>query len=164
MNLSAKQFQHPALLEEVEAALRESGLDTSALDLEITEAVVMEDAPATIATLRDLKNLGVHLTIDDFGTGYSSLSYLKRFPVDFLKVDRALMQSIGESHKDEAMLSALVALAHSVDARTKAEGVETEVQLARSREVGCDFAQGYYFARPLPSQAAGALLAGHPRW
>jgi diguanylate cyclase (GGDEF)-like protein/PAS domain S-box-containing protein len=164
VNLSAKQFQHPAILEEVETALRESGLNPAALDLEITESILMEDAPATLATLRDLKSLGVNLAIDDFGTGYSSLSYLKRFPVDFLKVDRSLIRGIGESPKDEAMLSALVALAHSVDTRTIAEGVETEAQLARLREVECDFAQGYYFARPLPSQAAGALLAGHPRW
>jgi diguanylate cyclase (GGDEF)-like protein/PAS domain S-box-containing protein len=164
VNLSAKQFQHCALLEDIGAALRETGLDPSALDLEITESVVMEDAPATIATLRDLKGLGVNLAIDDFGMGYSSLSYLKRFPVDFLKVDRSLIQGIGEGPKDEAILSALVTLAHSMGTRTIAEGVETKEQLARLREAGYDFGQGYYFARPLPSQAAGALLAEHPRW
>ena len=164
VNLSAKQFQHCALLEDIGAALRETGLDPSALDLEITESVVMEDAPATIATLRDLKGLGVNLAIDDFGMGYSSLSYLKRFPVDFLKVDRSLIQGIGEGPKDEAILSALVTLAHSMGPRTIAEGVETKEQLARLREAGYDFGQGYYFARPLPSQAAGALLAEHPRW
>jgi EAL domain-containing protein (putative c-di-GMP-specific phosphodiesterase class I) len=164
VNLSAKQFQHCALLEDIGAALRETGLDPSALDLEITESVVMEDAPATIATMRDLKGLGVNLAIDDFGTGYSSLSYLKRFPIDFLKVDRSLIQGIGEGHKDEAMLSALVTLAHSMGTRTIAEGVETKEQLARLREAGYDFGQGYYFAGPLPSQAAGALIAEHPRW
>ncbi len=164
VNLSAKQFQHCALLEDIGAALLETGLDPSALDLEITESVVMEDAPATIATLRDLKGLGVNLAIDDVGTGYSSLSYLKRFPVDFLKVDRSLIQGTGEGHKDEAMLSALVTLAHSMGTRTIAEGVETKEQLARLREAGYDFGQGCYFARPLPSQAAGALLAEHPRW
>jgi len=164
VNLSAKQFQHPALLEEVDAALRETGLDPAALDLEITESVVMEDAPATLVTLRDLKGLGVNLAIDDFGTGYSSLSYLRRFPVDFLKVDRSIIQGIGEGPKDEAMLSALVTLAHSMGTRAIAEGVETEEQLVRLRGAGYDFGQGYYFARPLPSQAAGALLAEHPRW
>jgi len=164
VNLSAKQFQHCALLEDIGAALRETGLDPSALDLEITESVVMEDAPATIATLRDLKGLGVNLAIDDFGMGYSSLSYLKRFPVDFLKVDRSLIQGIGEGPKDEAILSALVTLAHSMGTRTIAEGVETKEQLARLREAGYDFGQGYYFAGPLPSQAAGALIAEHPRW
>ena len=164
VNLSAKQFQHPALLEEVEAALRESDLDPAVLDLEITESVVMEDAPATLATLRDLKGLGVNLAIDDFGTGYSSLSYLRRFPVDFLKVDRSLIQGISEGWKDGAMLSALVDLAHSVDTRIIAEGVETEEQLSRLRGIGYDFGQGYYFAKPLPAQAAGALLAEHPRW
>jgi len=164
VNLSAKQFQHPALLEEVEAALRESGLDPAALDLEITESVVMEDAPTTLATLRDLKALGLNLAIDDFGTGYSSLSYLRRFPIDFLKVDRSLIQGLGGGPKDEAMLSALVTLAHSMGTRAIAEGVETGEQLARLREAGYDFAQGYYFAKPLPARAAGALLAEQPRW
>jgi EAL domain-containing protein (putative c-di-GMP-specific phosphodiesterase class I) len=126
VNLSAKQFQHRALLDEVEAALRENGLDPAALDLEITESVVMEDAPATLATLRDLKGLGVNLAIDDFGTGYSSLSYLRRFPVDSLKVDCSIIRGIGEGYEDEAMLWALVNLAHSVGTRAIAEGVETK--------------------------------------
>jgi diguanylate cyclase (GGDEF)-like protein/PAS domain S-box-containing protein len=164
VNLSARQFQRPGVREEVEAALRESGLHPAALDLEITESVVMEDASATLATLRHLKGLGVNLAIDDFGTGYSSLSYLKRFPVDFLKVDRSIIQDIGEGPKAAAMASALVGLAHSVGARTIAEGVETEAQFVRLREVGYDFAQGYYFAKPLPSQAVGALIVEHPRW
>ncbi len=164
VNLSAKQFQHYALVKEVETALRESGLEPDALDLEITESVVMKDAPATLATLQELKVLGVNLAIDDFGTGYSSLSYLKRFPVDFLKVDRSIIQSLGEGPRNEAILSAVVTLAHAMDKRVIAEGVETEEQLAHLREIGYDFAQGYYFAKPLPSEAAGALLAENPRW
>ncbi len=164
VNLSAKQFQHYALVEEVEAALRETGLDPASLDLEITESVVMEDAPATLATLQEIKGLGVNLAIDDFGTGYSSLSYLRRFPVDFLKVDRSIIEGLGEDPKNEVLLSAVVTLAHALDERVIAEGVETEGQLARLREIGCDFAQGYHFAKPLPSEAAGALLAEHPRW
>jgi diguanylate cyclase (GGDEF)-like protein/PAS domain S-box-containing protein len=164
VNLSAKQFQHHALLEEVEAALRESGLDPAALDLEITESVVMEDALAALATLQELKDLGVNLTMDNFGTGYSSLSYLRRFPLDFLKVDRSMIQGLGESPKKEAILSAVATLAHTLDEQVIAEGVETEGQLVRLREIGCDFAQGYYFAKPLPIEAAGALLAEHPRW
>jgi diguanylate cyclase (GGDEF)-like protein/PAS domain S-box-containing protein len=164
VNLSAKQFLHPALLEAVETALRENGLDPAALDLEITESVVMEDAHTTLATLRNLKGLGVNLAIDDFGTGYSSLSYLRRFPVDFLKVDRSIIQGVGEGPKEEAMLWALVNLAHSMGTRVIAEGVETKAQLARLREAGYDFGQGYYFAKPLPAQAAGALLAERPRW
>ena len=164
VNLSAKQFQHYALSEEVEAALRETGLDPASLDLEITESVVMKDAPATLATLRELKGLGVNLAIDDFGTGYSSLSYLRRFPVDFLKVDRSIIEGLSKDPKNEAILSAVVTLAHALDEQVVAEGVETARQLARLREIGCDFAQGYYFAKPLPSEAAGALLAEHPRW
>lgn len=164
VNLSAKQFQHHALVEEVEATLRETGLDPSNLDLEITEGVVMEDAPLTLDTLQELKDLGVNLAIDDFGTGYSSLSYLRRFPVDFLKIDRSMIEGLGEDPKNEAILSAVVTLAHALDERVIAEGVETKEQFAQAREIGCDFAQGYYFARPLPSEEAGALVASRLNW
>ncbi|MCA1740801.1 MAG: GGDEF domain-containing phosphodiesterase, partial [Actinobacteria bacterium] len=140
VNLLAKQFQHHALAEEVGAALRETGLDPATLDLEITESVVMENAPSTLATLKKLKELGVNLAIDDFGTGYSSLSYLRRFPVDFLKIDRSITQGLGEDPKNEAIVSAVVTLAHALDERVVAEGVETEAQLACLREIGCDFA------------------------
>ncbi|CAA9442421.1 MAG: diguanylate cyclase/phosphodiesterase (GGDEF & EAL domains) with PAS/PAC sensor(s) [uncultured Rubrobacteraceae bacterium] len=158
VNLSARQFQHHALVEEVAAILRETGLDPASLDLEITESVVMDDAPSTLAKLQKLKDLGVNLTIDDFGTGYSSLSYLRRFPVDFLKIDRSMIQGLGEDPKNEAIVSAVVNLAHALGERVVAEGVETEKQLACLREIGCDFAQGYYFARPLPSEEAGLLV------
>ncbi len=96
VNLSAKQFQHPTLVQDVAQVLQETGLDPSSLNLEITESVVMEDARSTIATLKKLKDLGVELTIDDFGTGYSSLSYLKRFPVRFLKIDRSFVERLGK--------------------------------------------------------------------
>ena len=164
VNLSAKQFRHHALVEEVEAALGETSLDPASLDLEITESVVMEDAPSTLAKLQELKGLGVNLAIDNFGTGYSSLSYLRRFPVDFLKVDRSITQGLGDDPKNEAILSAVVTLAHALDERVIAEGVETEEQLARVWEIGCDFAQGYYFAKSLNSEAASTLVAEQPRW
>ena len=151
VNLSAKQFRHYALVEEVEAALVETGLDPASLDLEITESVVMEDTSSTLATLQELKSLGANLAIDDFGTGYSSLTYLRRFPVDFLKVDRAITQGLGEDPKNEAILSAVVALAHVLDERVIAEGVETEGQLACARETGCDFAR--VTTSPSPSTA-----------
>jgi diguanylate cyclase (GGDEF)-like protein/PAS domain S-box-containing protein len=163
VNLSAKQFRHYALVEEVEAALVETGLDPASLDLEITESVVMEDTSSTLATLQELKSLGANLAIDDFGTGYSSLTYLWRFPVDFLKVDRSIIQGLGEDPKNKAILSAVVGLAHVLDERVIAEGVETEGQLACARETGCDFAQGYYFAKPLNSEAASTLVAEQPR-
>jgi EAL domain-containing protein (putative c-di-GMP-specific phosphodiesterase class I) len=147
-----------ALAEEVGAALRETGLDPATLELEITESVVMENAPSTLATLKKLKELGVNLAIDDFGTGYSSLSYLRRFPVDFLKIDRSVTQGLGEDPTNEAIVSALVTLAHALDERVVAEGVETEAQLACLREIGCDFAQGYYFAKPLPDEEAYILV------
>jgi len=108
--------------------------------------------------LQKLKDLGVNIAIDDFGTGYSSLSYLRRFPVDFLKIDRSLIQGLGQNPRDEAIVSAVITLAHSLDERVVAEGVETERQLDCLREIGCDFAQGYYFAKTLPANEVGTLL------
>ncbi|MDQ4063004.1 MAG: EAL domain-containing protein [Actinomycetota bacterium] len=164
VNLLARQFQDHALVEEVAEILRKTGLDPASLTLEITESVVMEDTPSTLATLQELKGLGVNLAIDDFGTGYSSLSYLRHFPVDFLKIDRSMIQGLGEDPKNEAIVSAVVNLAHALDKRVVAEGVETERQLARLREIGCDFAQGYYFAKPLPSEEAGLLVDSDLNW
>ncbi|MEJ7872836.1 MAG: EAL domain-containing protein, partial [Rubrobacteraceae bacterium] len=91
-------------------------------------------------------------------TGYSSLAYLRRFPVDSLKIDRSIIQGLGEDPKNEAIVSAVITLAHALDERVVAEGVETERQLTRLREIGCDFAQGYYFAKPLPGEEAGLLV------
>ena len=165
VNLSGKQLRHRALVEEVEAALQETGLDPTALDLEITESVVMEDAPSTLATLQELKELGVNLAIDDFGTGYSSFSYLRRFPVDYLKIDRSFVDGLGKDPDDTALVSGIVSLAHSLGLKVVAEGVETAEQLARLRETGCEFAQGYYFSAPLPGGAASKLLPTNgPRW
>ncbi len=159
VNLSVKQVEHPDLIEEVGSALREIGLKPSALELEITESVLMEDTASTIATLRKLKGLGVEISIDDFGTGYSSLSYLKRFPVDYLKIDRAIVEGIERDPKNAAVAEAAVTLAHAMGERVVAEGVETEEQLDRLLEMGCDLAQGYYFWKPLPSEAVSEVFS-----
>ncbi len=148
MNLSGKQLQHQALVEEIDDALQETGLDPTALNLEITESVIMEDAPSTLATLQKLKELGVNLAIDDFGTGYLSLSRLRRFPVDYLKIDRSFVGGLGKDPDDTALVSEIVSLAHSLGLKVVAEGVDTAEQLARLREMGCEFAQGYYFSKP----------------
>ncbi len=148
VNLSGKQLQHQALVEEIDDALQETGLDPTALNLEITESVVMEDAPSTLATLQELKELGVNLTIDDFGTGYLSLSRLRRFPVGYLKIDRSFVVGLGKDPDDTVLVSGMVSLAHSLGLKVVAEGVETAEQLARLREMGCEFAQGYYFSKP----------------
>ncbi|HEV2091930.1 MAG TPA: EAL domain-containing protein [Rubrobacter sp.] len=154
VNLSAKQVEHPDLIEEVAEALRETGLTPGALELEITESVLMEDTASTIATLRRLKDLGVELSIDDFGTGYSSLSYLKRFPVDYLKIDRSIVEGIERDPKNAAVVEAAITLAHALGEKVIAEGVQTEEQLERLRQMGCDLAQGHHFSEPLPSEAA----------
>jgi EAL domain-containing protein (putative c-di-GMP-specific phosphodiesterase class I) len=159
VNLSARQFQHPGLVDDIARVLDETGVDPRCLKLEITESVVMAHAETTVATLHRLKALGVQLAIDDFGTGYSSLSYLKRFPVDTLKIDRSFVDRLGYSTQDEAIVQSVVALAQTLKLSLTAEGIETEQQLAKLRTLGCDRGQGYYFARPLPANEVTALLA-----
>jgi diguanylate cyclase (GGDEF)-like protein/PAS domain S-box-containing protein len=159
VNLSAKQFREPELVNEVARALQKSGLPSSGLGLEITESVVMEDTPATIMTFRELAGLGVRLAIDDFGTGYSSLSALHRFPVEVLKIDRSFIEGLKTGPEDGVILSAILDLARTLGMKAIAEGVETAEQLARLREMGCKMAQGNYFSEPLLGEAASALLA-----
>ena len=161
VNLSARQFADRGLVGDVSRILEETGLPPAALELEITESVVMDDAPTTTSLLGELKDLGVRLSIDDFGTGYSSLSYLQRFPVDYLKVDRSFVGNIGragESSEDAVIVGGIVSLARDLGLRVVAEGVETAEQLLRLREMGCDMAQGYYFSRPLPQGAMDEML------
>jgi diguanylate cyclase (GGDEF)-like protein len=164
VNLSASQLQHPDLLREVSEILQRTELDPRSLTLEITESVVMSDAPSNIATLLELRHLGLEMAIDDFGTGYSSLSYLKRFPVSFLKIDRSFVEGLREGSDDAVVVSGIVALAHTLGMRTIAEGVETVEQLRILRQIGCDMAQGHYFSPPLAPDAASELLAADPRW
>jgi EAL domain-containing protein (putative c-di-GMP-specific phosphodiesterase class I) len=159
VNLSARQFQQPSLVPDIAELLQETGLPPACLKLEITESVVMQDAPATLARLHALKTLGVQLAIDDFGTGYSSLSYLKRFPIDVLKIDQAFVRGLGDNPEDTAIVRAIVTVAKNLDLSVTAEGIETVEQLTHLRELGCDRGQGYYFARPLPADPLAALFA-----
>jgi diguanylate cyclase (GGDEF)-like protein len=150
VNLSACQFADEHLPEIVVGALEESGLEPSALWLEITETAVMDEVETTIRTLAALKAIGVQLSIDDFGTGYSSLSYLKRFPVDVLKVDRSFVDGMGTDSEDEAIVTAVVRMAQALGKGVVAEGIENARQLVGLSELGCDAGQGYYFSRPQP--------------
>jgi EAL domain-containing protein (putative c-di-GMP-specific phosphodiesterase class I) len=160
VNLSLRQFQHPGLVEDVARSLRETGLEPGNLALEITESVAMHDEDATIATLEELKSLGVWLVIDDFGTGNSSLSYLTRqFKMDHLKIDGTFIRKFVEDSEDSAIITGLIDFAHAVSLRVIAEGVETAAQLKRLKEMGCEFVQGDYIAKPLESAAASELLA-----
>lgn len=158
VNLSARQFTHEDLLQDIAAVLEESGLDPAALELELTESMVMHDPERAAKLLRSLKDMGIHLSIDDFGMGYSSLTYLKRFPLDCLKIDRSFIRDVPGDVDDAAITRAIVAMAHSLRLKVVAEGVETDEQLGFLRELGCDEMQGYHFSRPLPQEAFLRLL------
>jgi EAL domain-containing protein (putative c-di-GMP-specific phosphodiesterase class I) len=148
-------------VEDVARVLRETGLEPGNLALEITESIAMYDEDATIATLEELKSLGVWLVIDDFGTGNSPLSYLtSQFKMDHLKIDGSFMRKFVEDPDDSAIITGLIDFAHAVSLRVIAEGVETAVQLKRLREMGCEFVQGNYMTKPLASAEASELLAG----
>ena len=159
VNLSARQFRQPDLVGNISRTLEETGLDPRTLKLEITESIAVDDLESTVDTLRELKGMGVKLAIDDFGTGYSSLSYLRRFPIDVLKVAHPFVDGLGHDREDTAVVSATIAFAKSLNLRVTGEGIETAEQLGQLRALGCDSEQGFYFAEPLPSDAASALLS-----
>jgi diguanylate cyclase (GGDEF)-like protein/PAS domain S-box-containing protein len=158
VNLSARQFAQPDIVELVRRAIETSGVDPTVLCLEITESVLMEQTPVTAATLDHLKGLGVRLAIDDFGTGYSSLGYLQRFRLDYLKVDRSFVDGLGRDPGQSAIVDAIVRLAQALGLGVIAEGVETTEQLEALRALGCDLVQGYLFAHPEPPEVAGPML------
>ncbi len=148
VNLSARQLQRADFRELVARALRDYAIDPSSLSLEVAESALLDDLDTTSEALRALKDLGVHLAIDDFGTGGSSLTYLRRFPFDELKIDRMFVEGLGRSAADDAIVAATIDIAHALDMVVAAEGVETEAQRVRLRELGCDRAQGYHLGAP----------------
>ena len=164
VNLSARQLAQPGLAERLAEVLERSGLDPGNLCLEITESVMMEDAEAVISVVERVRALGVRLSIDDFGTGYSSLGYLKRFPVDAVKIDRSFVDGLGVDPGDAAIVTAVIGLAHALGLQVVAEGVETEHQLTELVALGCDEAQGYYFAPPQPVQDLRVLIGRSRAW
>jgi diguanylate cyclase (GGDEF)-like protein len=149
VNVSGRQLFHDSLVTDVERVARESGIAAGTLGLEITESVLMDEGDAA-TVLQALRDRGARLSLDDFGTGYSSLSYLKRFPLDTLKIDRAFVSGLGTGQEDAALVATIVSMAGTLGLDVVAEGVETEEQLRRLRELGCDRAQGFLLARPLP--------------
>lgn len=152
VNISARQFRSRDIVAMVGAILQDTGLAPEYLELELTESVIMHDVEATIATFTQLKSMGVKLAIDDFGTGYSSLAYLKLFPIDYLKIDRSFVFNIANEPSDAAIAASVIILAHSMNLKVVAEGVEVVEQLDILREKGCDFVQGFFFSRPLPAK------------
>jgi diguanylate cyclase (GGDEF)-like protein len=158
INLSPVQFGHPELAETLEELVLLSGVDAGAVTIEITERSTMTDPDRALVVLKRLKAMGFRLAIDDFGTGYSSLSYLHRFPIDILKIDRSFISNLGGSGDGEKIIVAILALADSLGITVVAEGVETKTQAASLRELGCPFAQGYFFAKPLPLEAMWTFM------
>ncbi|MBV9895524.1 MAG: EAL domain-containing protein [Chloroflexi bacterium] len=161
VNLSGRQFQHINLVADVQRTLQETGIAPHSLKLEITESVLMRDVEAAVATCDALKRLGVQLAIDDFGTGYSSLGQLKRFPFDALKIDRSFVDGLGQDQHDAAIVRSVVALARTLGLSVTAEGIETALQEAQVRSLGCELGQGFLFSRPQAPDVVASLLAGN---
>ncbi len=162
VNLSARQFAQEGLVATIAAALQRSGLDPSLLEIEITESLMMADVEQAVATLADLKRLGVQVSVDDFGTGYSSLYYLKRFPIDVLKIDRSFVRDIVNDAGDASIVSAIISLAHSLGLSVVAEGVEQQDQLIYLARYGCDTVQGYMVSPPMRAEALEHFLRAAP--
>jgi len=158
VNLSSQQFRKPDLYANVMHALETAGLDAQWLELELTESMLMHDTEATLSTLRQLKQRGVHVSIDDFGTGYSSLSYLRRFPIDALKIDQSFIREVNTNADDAAIATSIILMGRSLKLRVIAEGVETRSQLSFLRVMQCDEAQGYLFSKPVPAPQLEELL------
>jgi EAL domain-containing protein (putative c-di-GMP-specific phosphodiesterase class I) len=158
INASAKEVGQPTFVHQVLATIREAGIDPTRVVIEVTETALLQDWKATQAKLHDLRDAGLGIAVDDFGTGYSSLSYLQRFPVTELKIARDFVSDDPDPERWQ-LASAIIALGRALELNVIAEGVENRSQLQRLRGLGCDFAQGYYLARPLESAALQALVA-----
>lgn len=158
VNLSGVQFQQANLVESIRTIVRETGANPARLELELTESTAMQDAENAVLIFQQLKALGFSLSIDDFGTGYSSLAYLKRFPIDTIKIDRAFVKDLASESEHAAIAIAIIAMAHGLNLRVLAEGVETQPQLDVLRDRGCDAIQGYFFSHPLPADRVEQLI------
>jgi diguanylate cyclase (GGDEF)-like protein len=162
VNVSARQIVSPRFAETVADVLAKTAMDPSALILEMTEYVLLEDNECALRVLADLKDLGIRLALDDFGTGYSSLSYLRRLPIDIVKIDQGFIADIGNAPEGSAIAAAVTNLAHVLGLSVTAEGVETQDQRDAVLAMECDFAQGFYFARPMPAAALRTWLGSQP--
>ncbi len=158
VNISVRQFITKDFVSSVGRALSETGINPDYLELELTESIILQNTESVIATMHQLKELGVRISIDDFGTGYSSLGYLKDFPIDSLKIDQSFIHGLPMNKKNIAIISAIITLAQNLGLESVAEGVETEEQLLFLKAEGCKTAQGYYYSRPLPAAEMSNLL------
>lgn len=163
VNLSSRQFAQIDLISQIQEALIVSELNAANLKLEITESMVMDDVENTIILLHQLKELGIKISMDDFGTGFSSFSYLHRFPTDTIKIDRSFVSNMGQGVKNKEIVNTIIILAHKLGMDAIAEGIETESERETIENFGCEYGQGYFFAKPLPEQDASRLLADNLR-
>jgi len=159
VNLSAREFGQPDLIERVTRILEKTGVTGKNLSLEMTESSLMHDSDAALTTMQHLRGLGIGLHMDDFGTGYSSLNHLHRFPFDTLKIDRSFVMRMTQQRESHEIVNTIVNLARSLKMNVVAEGIETADQLAWLRSLGCHFGQGYYFAKPLAADAISTMIA-----
>jgi EAL domain-containing protein (putative c-di-GMP-specific phosphodiesterase class I) len=160
VNISGHQLQRYDFVETVAEVIAETGINPACLVLELTESVLLGDTEGALVTLQRLKALGVRLAIDDFGTGYSSLSYLHRFPIDILKIDKSFVDRLGGSTADEEVMSTILQLGANLHMTTVAEGIEGFQQALALRRLGCELAQGFHYASPVPADEIRRLLVG----
>jgi diguanylate cyclase (GGDEF)-like protein/PAS domain S-box-containing protein len=158
VNLSPMQFRHKDLVGMIESVLEETGIDAHWLELEITETSVMEDPEHALGTLKQLYGMGIRLAVDDFGTGYSSLSYLKKFPLDVLKIDRSFVSDLAHDLDDAAIVDSIIAMAHRLNLKVIAEGIENQGQIDFLQNHECDIGQGFYYSKPMSAEHLGELL------
>ncbi|WP_375511881.1 EAL domain-containing protein [uncultured Nostoc sp.] len=164
VNLSARLFLQPNLIEQIDRIIYENKINPADLELEITESVIMENTNAIEIILEQLKQRQIKLIMDDFGTGYSSLSYLHSFPFNALKIDKSFVKRMQENKENMGLVPAMIGIANSMGMSAIAEGVETQEQLAQLRSLNCNFAQGYLFSKPIEQQLVIKLLAASPQW
>ena len=164
VNLSPDELRHEQLPDQIEAVLAQSGLEPSALIVELTESGAMADTGATLRVLSRLQRLGVRIALDDFGTGHSSLSYLKHLPIDEIKIDRSFVAGMSTDPSDATIVRSIIDLGHNLGHTVVAEGVEEPDTLERLVAQGCDQAQGYLISRPLPASDVSALLGRVDSW
>ncbi|EKQ57174.1 MULTISPECIES: EAL domain-containing protein [unclassified Clostridium] len=159
INISSVDLQQPDFLDNVKEILNDTGIDPSIVELEITETVLMQSLDSSIKVLTKLMDMGIRIALDDFGTGYSSLNYLRKIPISTLKIDKSFIDNITSSKKEESIIKNIIQMAHSMNLKVVAEGVEVEEQLLVLKERKCDYIQGYYFSKPLPANELERLLS-----
>ncbi|MEM7760518.1 MAG: EAL domain-containing protein, partial [Cyanobacteria bacterium P01_A01_bin.40] len=164
VNISSRQFAQANLVSQIQTTLDNTGLDAANLKLEITESMVMDNVENTISLLNQLQKLKIKISMDDFGTGFSSFSYLHRFPINTLKVDRSFVSNMSQGEKNREIVNTIIILAHRLGMDVIAEGIETAEELAILKGFDCEYAQGYFFAKPLSKEDATKLIVQNKKW